>query len=755
MLLTRPRLDIWDPNNFFTLQWHLTSRCEGNCRFCYMLDSPNYENELANELTINQCLKLVDDYIFYLKKNGLLGFVNLTGGDPLLKEGFWNILENLEKRGIGVGILGNPHLVNAQTAQKLADLKISHYQLSIDGTKKTHDYFRGAGSFERTWNAARILSDYGVPITISTTVSRKNFRELDAIIDLCFNNDINAFRPTRLVPEGKGKSWEQDILTPTEYKETLFKVINKISARGLSAGRYLRIPLCDKLTIPLILSEEGNSVPLFIRSMLSARTGCRGKFLTVLPDGKIFVCRRLPVEVGNVLEDSFEQALNSKLATDLRNPRSFKECSACDYAVLCAGGCPAVTNALTGDPLGKDPQCWVDARGRKSKKLFVDSPVSPAVALDDLRQAGKSEDDNIQSKLFQPFKIGSLTLPNRIFRSATLERAALPDGSPTEEHLKLYRELVEGGCGLIITGIAYVSENGKINGGQNGIHEDWLIDRWREVTQETHRRGGKIAMQLTHQSLVDPPFEGELMGPSSRRYLGKLGSYVYSREMTELEIWRVIDEFVQAILRVETAGFDAVQLQLAHGYLLWQFLSPAINTRRDSWGGTFENRLRIIREIINEARIKLKNKDFPIMVKMDSSNGIRDQVGLDEAAEIVSQLAAGGVAAFELSGQDAGKIGRESCGGDNECYFQKPGEFIRKKNPEVVLGICGGIRSRGKMEELINKGFNFVALSRPLIREPGLAEKMRSNPDYQTECVSCGMCFIRIKNRPLRCYLKM
>jgi len=706
-----------------------------------MLDSPNYQNEIANELTLDQCRKVVDQYAAYLEYNHLIGNVQLTGGDPLLKEGFWEIVSALRNRGVGIAVLGNPHFINHNTANSLYQAGVRFYQLSIDGTEKTHNYFRGEGSFEKTWKAVSILKQHGIAVGISSTISKINFSEIEGIIDLCEGYRVDAFRPTRLVPEGKGENYLNEVLSPLDYREILLNITRRLAALFSRTGTTIRFLNCDGLKIVPSLGYSGNFTPLYSRAAMTVRQGCHSRFLAVLPEGTVYPCRRLPVKVGNILEDSIEKLVNSNLVKKLRAPGSFTECRGCDYRNLCGGGCPAVTNALVGDPFKKDPQCWMN-------------PDREAIDLAS-REDKQALRENI---LFQPLKIGSLITKNRVFRSATLEGVAEPDGSPNPEHSRIYGELTRGDCGLTITGIAYVSEDSKINLHENGIHQDSLISQWKKISDEVHQTGGKIVMQITHQSAKDWPFGGELIAPSTNVYWGPRG-VVRSREMTEGEILKTIGQFKEAILRVEKAGFDGVQLQLAHDYLLGQFLSPLSNKRKDRWGGKLENRLRIIREILRAARMVI-GKDFPVLVKINASDYAAGGLSFEEAAEAVGILAKSGVDAFELSGSVTRTPPHlQPCRTGNildknyECYFQREAEYIRKINPQVTLGVCGGIRSREKMEELIAKGFDFVSLSRPFIREPDLVKKLQRNKNYRVRCVSCSACFLRIKRFPLKCQL--
>lgn len=340
------------------LQWHITSRCAGNCKFCYVLDSPNYEKELSEELPVEQCLELIEDFSVYLKKNRLFGAVLLTGGDPMLKNGFDSILEALRKEDIAVSVLGNPHLIDNRTAEELREKKLWNYQLSIDGSEDTHDYFRGKGSFQKTWEAVDVLRQHRIPVGISYTLSALNYWEVENIIELCVQHGVNIFRPTRLVPEGRGKDYRKYSLTPTQYQEILSRIYIKISY-FYNQGFMVFLPTCDSLGEVCIL-DGSCGLPELISSVVEVGKGCHGKFLDITPDGTVYPCRRLPIKIGNIMEDSFEKLFSAPLIKRISSQNSFEECGSCQYLKTCRGGCPAVTYAVKGDPFKKDPQCWVN-----------------------------------------------------------------------------------------------------------------------------------------------------------------------------------------------------------------------------------------------------------------------------------------------------------------------------------------------------------------------------------------------------------
>ena len=193
-------------------------------------------------------------------------------------------------------------------------------------------------------------------------------------------------------------------------------------------------------------------------------------------------------------------------------------------------------------------------------------------------------------KLFTPYNIGSLTLPNRLIRSATAERMANQDGTPLPPMLDMYRKLTAGGVGLIISGHMYIHPNGKANPEMTGVYSDDLIPALSKLAEVVHKEGGLLAAQINHGGIVCTACD-DPMGPSAVQ----LASMEYpGREMTEQEIEQSIQHFGQAARRVKEAGFDAVQIHAAHGYLVSQFLSPITNQRIDNWGGDFEGRLHFL-----------------------------------------------------------------------------------------------------------------------------------------------------------------
>jgi 2,4-dienoyl-CoA reductase-like NADH-dependent reductase (Old Yellow Enzyme family) len=350
--------------------------------------------------------------------------------------------------------------------------------------------------------------------------------------------------------------------------------------------------------------------------------------------------------------------------------------------------------------------------------------------------------------LFEPVEIDGMHVANRFVRSATHEWLAEDDGTPTDAIGDLYETLAEREVGLIITGYSFVSPEGRSSKRQQGIYDDRFVEPYRRITRRVHRYDSKIVLQIVHggrQALVTPEHPVPL-APSAVR---DSKSGITPAAMSEEQIHRVVEDFAQAIRRAKDAGFDGVQLHCAHGFLLSSFISPYTNRRSDGWGGSVENRVRIISEIIKRAGELVG--DFPVLVKLNATDGIEGGLDAPECVEIAEALEAAGVCAVEVSGGifEAGEVtakrGIETA--EQEAYFKDYSKMIREA-VDIPVMLVGGLRSKSMMEELIVEGYaDLVSMSRPFIREPDLVVKFREGVE-RAECVSCNRCF---DERGVRC----
>ena len=212
--------------------------------------------------------------------------------------------------------------------------------------------------------------------------------------------------------------------------------------------------------------------------------------------------------------------------------------------------------------------------------------------------------------VFEPCSLGTLTLKNRIIRAATHEGMANADGTPTGELLNTYRRLADGGAGAIITGYASVKQNGRTFPNMRMFDSDVYVNAYKSINDQLKQYNTPMILQIAHGgSRAMSRITGQEVVSASPRKKNDYGDKV--KEASEAEIRSIIDAFVAAIVRAKAAGFDGVELHAAHGYLLSEFISPVLNRRRDRWGGSTENRMRIVIEILSGARSRRRKFPHP------------------------------------------------------------------------------------------------------------------------------------------------
>ena len=354
------------------------------------------------------------------------------------------------------------------------------------------------------------------------------------------------------------------------------------------------------------------------------------------------------------------------------------------------------------------------------------------------------------SKLFESTTINGMTLKNRFVRSATFEAMADDDGVCQPALADLLVELAKGDVGLIIIGFAYVNQIGRSRPGQTGVYADTLIPALTDLTTKVHQAGGKIAIQTMHAGCNSfSVLDGEkAIGP----WPVKMPQDIECRAMTGEEIDETIADFVDAAVRAKKCGFDAVQLHGAHGYLLSQFLSPYFNKRTDAYGGSLENRARIIVEILRGIRSAV-GSDYPVMIKINSEDYLEGGFSVPEMLRVAAMLEAEGIDAIEVSGgthlspaeysfsRKTGIVPK-----DRELYFEQAAKLYRERI-QVPLMLVGGIRSYSIAERVIDEGLaDYVSLCRPLIREPHLVRRWQSGDTARATCISCNECFTPVRS---------
>lgn len=401
-----------------------------------------------------------------------------------------------------------------------------------------------------------------------------------------------------------------------------------------------------------------------------------------------------------------------------------------------------------------------------------------------------------QSLVFQPSKIGGLEIKNRVVRSATYENAATEAGEVTDALVNMYRILAEGGSGLIITGIVTVMSKYHFPHRSMQIDDDRFVSGLSKIAKAVHelKNDCKIMVQLHlpgRQVIGDEEVQAaaNYLSPAMLNIMNKkmqesAGEEVSQTQvkshsvpqpvapsaiedtmfhrmphaLTEDEIETIIEAFAQGARRVKAAGFDGVQLHAAHGWLLSSFLSPHTNKREDAYGGSTENRLRIIKGIAEKSR-KLVGEDFPILIKVNTTDFFPDGTDMEEAIKVCRLLEDMGFDAIETSGGMWETVTRskeelgfapyllpEARTGINrkelEAYFYPAAREIRQ-HVKVPLILVGGLKSLDKCEEVLASGnVDFISMSRALLRQPDLPTLWQTGASQTADCISCNACVV-------------
>jgi len=341
----------------FTLQWHLTAKCKQACMHCYISESETYDSEINNEMGYEQCIGVIEDYLDTIGKRGSRLRINFTGGDPLLSPHIFDLIRYATERSITVGVMGNPELLNEKNARQLKKVGIESYQLSIDGMEKTHDLLRKKGSFQHTVQALQTIKKVGIKSVVMMTVNKLNVDEIIDVIKLVARLRIHVFDFARLVPIGSGKQMKNQMIHADDYRRLLLRVL-EVYKNLYDIGCLTHFGRKDhlwKLLYHEIGLEELDSYDISERSR-----GCAigNNLLTILADGTVMSCRRLPVSIGKVPEQSLGDIfVKSPVLIKMRQVNMMRKCGKCDLLKQCRG-CPAVAYGAFGDYFANDPKCW-------------------------------------------------------------------------------------------------------------------------------------------------------------------------------------------------------------------------------------------------------------------------------------------------------------------------------------------------------------------------------------------------------------
>lgn len=360
-----------------------------------------------------------------------------------------------------------------------------------------------------------------------------------------------------------------------------------------------------------------------------------------------------------------------------------------------------------------------------------DDPATDSGSVENVDRSGTT--------LFSAAMIGAVELKNRILRSAT-EEAYCKNGVPTDEFTKVFTDLASGGVGAIISGIA-VSTLEDSMPFELHAYDDTFIAKLSEVRQAVRDVDPdcKVFAQVGH---TGHRYSGDKrIGPTDK---GWPGDFKPMRAMEVEEIDYVVEQVAQTIRRFKDAGWDGVEIHGGHGYLISSFLSPYTNTRTDKYGGSVQARVQIVKDLVDRSR-ELVGDDFPIFIKFNSDDRggtepLDLEGGIDQKifVETANELAKMKIDAIDVSGNDCSQFGIRVDDLEEQSYFKDAAVALDIDLPVILTG---GNRNADALSELLDTGeVDFIGISRPLIREPDLANKWRSGEKDVTDCISCNQC---------------
>lgn len=372
------------------------------------------------------------------------------------------------------------------------------------------------------------------------------------------------------------------------------------------------------------------------------------------------------------------------------------------------------------------------------------------------------------SELFKPGTIGGLEIRNRFVRAGTSESMAGENGEVTSQLLSLYGELGANEIGLVITGHLFCHSRGRYAPAQTGIHDDALIPGLTRLTEKVKSHGARIFAQVAHAGSQSRAFGVDPLAPSpvpnalTGRTVG---------EVTEDEILEAIAAFGEGAARAVKAGFDGVHLHGANGYLISEFCSTRANSRTDRWGGSPEARDLFALEVVRAVRDAVP-AGYPVSMKVgmaDANAGLT----VEESLARCRRLVEAGVDAIEVSvnvmdaptdsaktyvAVDRGRALRDLLfhrafsQPAAQAYFRDSARRLRQA-VDVPIILVGGLRTTEVMAEVVGSGdADFIAMARPLIREPDIVAQIAAGRTGRVDCTSCNLCLRHEGHHSLRCW---
>lgn len=327
----------------FVLQWHLSENCNLKCLHCYQ------ENHKPVQLKYEQLLDIYNQYKELLKKLKMKGHINITGGEPLCNPHLFKILELIKKdsENITFSILTNGTLINEEIAKKIKSYNPYYVQVSLEGGRKTNDYIRGTGTYKRIAQGIINLKKQDIFTSISFTATKLNYKEFPKVVKYARKYKVNNVWSDRYIP--LGDSEDKDLALNFEETREYLNIMNNERNKLMDKKNNIT-------TISMYRALQFQMANEFAYGCTAGDT-----LLTVMENGDLVPCRRMPIVVGNLLENNmYDLYKNNKILKNLREKKVPDECSNCEHSEMCRGGLKCLTYALYKDLNHRDIGCEVE-----------------------------------------------------------------------------------------------------------------------------------------------------------------------------------------------------------------------------------------------------------------------------------------------------------------------------------------------------------------------------------------------------------
>lgn len=387
------------------------------------------------------------------------------------------------------------------------------------------------------------------------------------------------------------------------------------------------------------------------------------------------------------------------------------------------------------------------------------------------------------SKLFTESSIGPITLRNRTIRSATFE-SMCPGNAPSQQLLDYHRSVAAGGVGMTTVAYAAVAQSGLSFDRQLWMRKE-IVPGLRKLTDSVHKEGAAASIQLGHcGNMSHKKICGETPVGASSGF--NLYSPTFVRGLRRDELRVMAKAYGNAVRLARESGFDAVEIHAGHGYLISQFLSPYTNHRKDEYGGSLDNRMRFMDEVMAEV-MKAAGNDMAVLVKMNMRDGFKGGMDIEESLQVAHRLVNDGAQALVLSGGFVSKAPMYVMRGAmpikamthymdcwwlkwgvrmaghlmiptvpfKEAYFLDDAMLFRKEIKNIPLVYVGGLISREKIEDVLDKGFEFVQMGRALLNEPGFVNRMKLDVNARCTCKHSNYCIARMYSIDMACHQRL